>query len=100
MTPRHSNIFSKSVFKRDSSKLREQSSSRSQNLKSSKKFVQHPRGSLPKSRNAKLPFLKKLNADTEVKYNDIMAEANLIETAIIADSKDMAAKIRAEAEAY
>ena len=29
-----------------------------------------------------------------------MAEANLIETAIIANSKAMAAKIRAEAEAY
>ena len=41
-----------------------------------------------------------MNADTEVKYNEIMAEANLIETAIIANSKALAAKIRAEAEAY
>ena len=41
-----------------------------------------------------------MNAETEVKFNEIMAEANLIETAIIANAKAMAAKIRAEADAY
>jgi len=41
-----------------------------------------------------------MNAETEVRYNEIIAEANLIETAIIANSKAQAAKIKAEADAY
>lgn len=45
-------------------------------------------------------LVNKMNAETEVKYNEIMAEANLIETAIIANAKAQAAKIRAEADAY
>ncbi len=41
-----------------------------------------------------------MNAETEVKYNEILAEANLIETAIVANAKAQAAKIKAEADAY
>jgi len=41
-----------------------------------------------------------MNAETEVKFNQIVAEANLIETAIIANAKAQAAKIQAEADAY
>jgi len=40
-----------------------------------------------------------MNAETEVKFNQIVAEANLIETAIIANAKAQAAKIQAEADA-
>ena len=32
-------------------------------------------------------LVNKMNAETEVKYNEIMAEANLIETAIIANAR-------------
>jgi hypothetical protein len=32
-------------------------------------------------------LVNKMNAETEVKYNEILAEANLIETAIIANAK-------------
>jgi regulator of protease activity HflC (stomatin/prohibitin superfamily) len=45
-------------------------------------------------------LVNKMNAETEVKYNQILAEANLIETAIIANAKAQAAKIKAEADAY
>ena len=41
-----------------------------------------------------------MNAETEVKYNEIIAEANLIETGIIANAKAQAARIKAEADAY
>ena len=41
-----------------------------------------------------------INATTNVKYNEIIAEANLIETSVLADAKAEAAKIRAEADAY
>ena len=34
-----------------------------------------------------IALVNKMNAETEVKYNEIIAEANLIETAIIANSK-------------
>ena len=47
-----------------------------------------------------IALVNKMNAETEVKYNEIMAEANLIETAIIANAKAQAAKIKAEADAY
>ena len=47
-----------------------------------------------------IALVNKMNAETEVKYNEILAEANLIETAIIANSKAQAAKIKAEADAY
>ncbi len=45
-------------------------------------------------------LVNKMNAETEVKYNEIIAEANLIETAIIANARAQAAKIKAEADAY
>jgi hypothetical protein len=41
-----------------------------------------------------------INATTNVKYNEIIAEANLIETSVLANAKAEAAKIRAEADAY
>ena len=41
-----------------------------------------------------------INAETNVKFNEIVAEANLIETEIVANAKVEAAKIRAEADGY
>jgi len=32
-------------------------------------------------------LVNKMNAETEVKYNEILAEANLIETEIVANAK-------------
>lgn len=34
-----------------------------------------------------IALVNKMNAETEVKYNEILAEANLIETAIVANAR-------------
>jgi hypothetical protein len=44
--------------------------------------------------------VNKINADTNVLYEEKMAEATLIETKILAEARKKAAKIRAEADAY
>jgi hypothetical protein len=44
-------------------------------------------------REKTIALVNQMNAETEVKFNQIVAEANLIETAIIANAKASAAKI-------
>lgn len=41
-----------------------------------------------------------INADTDVKYNEILAEANLIENEILNIARAESAKIKAEADAF
>lgn len=41
-----------------------------------------------------------INAETDVKYNEILAEANLIENEILNNARAEAARIRAEADAF
>jgi hypothetical protein len=41
-----------------------------------------------------------INAETDVKYNEILAEANLIENEILNNAKAEAGRIKAEADAF
>ena len=45
-------------------------------------------------------MVQKIRADTDVKYNEIVAEARLIETDIITKARQEAARIKAEADSY
>ena len=45
-------------------------------------------------------MINSINADTDLKYNEIVAEANLVETQIVESAQAEAAQIEAEAEAY
>lgn len=48
----------------------------------------------------RLNKIKAINAETDLKYNEIIAEVNLIETDLLATGKAQAARTRAEAEGY
>ena len=45
-------------------------------------------------------MVQKIRAETDVKYNEVVAEARLIETDIITKAKQEAARIKAEADSY